>query len=191
MAAASMKRAGNVSDIEARAIHTLPSSRGCRMTSSTLRGNSGSSSRNKTPLCARETSPGRGMIPPPIRPASEIVWCGARKVARRPARQLHRAHRPRCESWCLQRLFKRERRKDSGNALGQHGFTRAWRPDHKNVVSARADEISSARLAVNCPRTSLKSLLNVSPPSICRRVHFMGRRHRSCCSAGSQLPRAT
>jgi hypothetical protein len=37
-----MKRAGNVSDIEARAIETVPSSSGCRITSSTLRGNSGS-----------------------------------------------------------------------------------------------------------------------------------------------------
>jgi hypothetical protein len=29
-------------------------------------------------LCAMLTSPGRGMDPPPTRPASEIVWCGER-----------------------------------------------------------------------------------------------------------------
>src|SRR5438552_925038 len=61
MAAASMNRAGNVSDMAARAMHTVPSSSGWRMTSSTLRGNSGSSSKNSTPLWASETSPGRGI----------------------------------------------------------------------------------------------------------------------------------
>ena len=39
-----------VRDMAARAIQTVPSSSGWRMTSSTLRGNSGSSSRNRTPL---------------------------------------------------------------------------------------------------------------------------------------------
>ena len=43
------------------------------MTSSTLRLNSGSSSRNNTPLWASETSPGFGTAPPPTNPASEIV----------------------------------------------------------------------------------------------------------------------
>jgi len=78
MAAASIKRAGKVSDMEARAMHTVPSSSGWRMTSRTLRGNSGNSSKNKTPLCASETSPGRGTAPPPINPASEMVWWGDR-----------------------------------------------------------------------------------------------------------------
>ena len=40
----------------------LPSSSGWRMTSRTLRLNSGSSSRNSTPLCASETSPGFGIV---------------------------------------------------------------------------------------------------------------------------------
>jgi hypothetical protein len=79
IAAASMNRAGKLKLIAAREIVTVPSSSGCRRTSSTLRGNSGSSSRNSSPLCASETSPGRGTIPPPIKPASEIVWCGERK----------------------------------------------------------------------------------------------------------------
>ena len=30
------------------------------------------------PWCARDTSPGMGIWPPPIKPRSEIVWCGAR-----------------------------------------------------------------------------------------------------------------
>ena len=29
-------------------------------------------------MCASETSPGRGGEPPPTRPATEMVWCGAR-----------------------------------------------------------------------------------------------------------------
>jgi hypothetical protein len=41
-------------------------------------GYSGNSSRNNTPLCPSDTSPGRGTAPPPINPASEIVWCGDR-----------------------------------------------------------------------------------------------------------------
>jgi hypothetical protein len=40
--------------------------------------NSGRSSRNSTPLYPSGTSPGLGTWPPPIRPRSEIVWCGAR-----------------------------------------------------------------------------------------------------------------
>lgn len=79
IAETSMKSAGNRSDCEALAMVTWPSSRGCRKTSRTLRLNSGSSSRKSTPLWARETSPGLGICPPPISPASEMVWCGALK----------------------------------------------------------------------------------------------------------------
>ena len=72
----------------ARETVTLFSSSGCRSTSSTLRPNSGSSSRNSTPLWASDTSPGRGDCPPPISAACEIVWCGAlkgRRASRPPA----------------------------------------------------------------------------------------------------------
>ncbi len=44
----------------ARAMVTEPSSSGWRSNSSTFRGNSGNSSRNSTPWCARLTSPGWG-----------------------------------------------------------------------------------------------------------------------------------
>jgi hypothetical protein len=67
----------------ARAMVTIPSSMGWRSTSSTRRWNSGSSSRKRTPLWARLASPGRGIIPPPMRPAWEMVWWGARN-GRRP-----------------------------------------------------------------------------------------------------------
>ena len=57
----------------------LPSSKGWRRDSVTRRLNSGSSSKNKTPLLARETSPGIGILPPPAKAGADIVWCGARK----------------------------------------------------------------------------------------------------------------
>jgi hypothetical protein len=49
MAATSMKLAGNVVDVSARAMVTTPPSSGCRSTSRLPRLNSGSSSRNRTP----------------------------------------------------------------------------------------------------------------------------------------------
>ena len=56
-----------------RAMVTRPSSRGWRSTSRVSCRNSGSSSRNSTPRWARDTSPGRGTVPPPARPAAEMV----------------------------------------------------------------------------------------------------------------------
>ena len=50
---------------------------GSRSDSSTRRLNSGNSSRNRTPLCARDISPGLGSVPPPTRAAADAVWCGA------------------------------------------------------------------------------------------------------------------
>ena len=44
-----MKRAGNVTEVAAREMVTEPSSSGWRITSSTLRWNSGNSSRKSTP----------------------------------------------------------------------------------------------------------------------------------------------
>ena len=61
-----------------RLIVTTPSSNGWRRTSSVARENSGSSSKNSTPLCANVTSPGRGMLPPPISALADTVWCGLR-----------------------------------------------------------------------------------------------------------------
>ncbi len=66
-------------EFRAREMVTWPSSSGWRSTSRLRRLNSGSSSRNRTPLCARLISPGVGVLPPPTMPASLIVWCGGRK----------------------------------------------------------------------------------------------------------------
>src|SRR5216683_3048879 len=65
----------NVTETAAREMVTAPSSSGCRITSSTFRWNSGSSSKKSTPLCPSETSPGRGgpmnkMLCPPAQATS-------------------------------------------------------------------------------------------------------------------------
>ncbi len=69
----------------ARAMRHRPSSSGWRSISRTLRGNSGSSSRNSTPLCARLTSPGRGVPEPP--PDQAGVRNGVMRRAERALRE--------------------------------------------------------------------------------------------------------
>lgn len=78
IAASSWNRAGNRACRAARAIETVPVSSGSRKVSSTPRGYSGNSSRNSTPWCAREISPGRGLPPPPTNATADAVWWGAR-----------------------------------------------------------------------------------------------------------------
>ena len=63
-----MKLAGNVVLFRARRIVTVPSSSGCRRTSSVRRLNSGNSSRKSMLLCESEISPGVGVEPPPTSP---------------------------------------------------------------------------------------------------------------------------
>jgi len=70
MLATSMKLAGYSTLSRARLMVTIRSSMGWRITSSTVRLNSGSSSRKRTPLWASEISPGWGWVPPPTSPAS-------------------------------------------------------------------------------------------------------------------------
>jgi site-specific DNA recombinase len=79
--ATSWNRAGNTARPPARAMLIAPSSSGCRSASSAGRANSGSSSRSRTPRCARLASPGRGPGPPPTIAATEALWCGARNGA--------------------------------------------------------------------------------------------------------------
>ena len=82
MAHTSMKRLGRRMDPAARVMVTSPSSRGWRSTSRASFWNSGSSSRNSTPLWAREISPGRGKAPPPASATADTVWWGLRKGRR-------------------------------------------------------------------------------------------------------------
>lgn len=55
-----------------------PSSSGCLRVSRICLSNSRNSSRKRTPLCARDISPGRESLHPPIILASLAVWCMTR-----------------------------------------------------------------------------------------------------------------
>ena len=78
IAATNWNCAGNSAWRAARETLMRPDSSGSRSTSSTLRANSGNSSRNSTPCIAIEISPGRGLLPPPTSATADAVWCGAR-----------------------------------------------------------------------------------------------------------------
>jgi hypothetical protein len=66
MAAINWKRAGNFACVAAREMVMWPFSRGSRKASRALRLTSANSSKNNTPLCANDISPGRGGVPPVI-----------------------------------------------------------------------------------------------------------------------------
>ena len=133
----STKSAGNVVEFSARLIVTWPSSSGWRSTSSVVRLNSGSSSRNSTPLWARLISPGVGVEPPPTRPA---LRDRVMRRAKRPAGQQRLAGRQAAhravDARGLDRLLGRQHGQDRRHALGQHGLAGAGRADHQQIVPA-------------------------------------------------------
>ena len=134
----SCARHGNVAEPAARLMVTDPRSRGWRRVSSTVRGNSGASSRNSTPRWARHSAPGRICPePPPTREAMEAEWCGASNVGRVtsgapggsvPAIEWMRAD--------LERGPLVQRREEAGQPLGQHRLAGARRAGHQQVVPA-------------------------------------------------------
>ena len=157
MAATTWNRAGKVTVCRTRAMRTWPDSMGCRSVSSTLRLNSGSSSRKSTPRWARLISPGRGGLPPPMSPPAEIVWCGARK-----GRSVLTGWAP---SSSPATEWTRVTSRDSASASGgrRPGRRRAsivlpepGGPDI-NRLCPPAAAITSARLARGWPRTSPRS----------------------------------
>ena len=145
MAAASMKRAGKVSDMAARAMVTQPSSSGWRRTSSTLRGNSGSSSRKSRPLCAR-----RDLAGARDHAAADQAGVGD-GVVRRAEGAVGDQAAVRVEHagdgvdlGGLERFFEAQRREDRRQALGQHGLAGAGRADHQDVVAAGGGDFERA-----------------------------------------------
>jgi hypothetical protein len=146
MAATSMKLEGKRSVMAERAMLSDPSSSGWRSISRTSRGNSGNSSRKSMPLCARLASPGRGMpAPPPIRPASEMVWWGERKgrsMEESGARS--QGSGDAVDLGGFDGLFEGERRQDAGEALGEHGLAGAGRADHEDIVHAGGGHFEGA-----------------------------------------------
>lgn len=59
---------------DARDMEMVLSSSGCLKTSKTSLGNSGNSSKNSIPLCARVTSPGKRSLPPQTIETLLAVW---------------------------------------------------------------------------------------------------------------------
>jgi hypothetical protein len=72
-----------------------------------------------------------------------MVWRAERTHAHQAGRGVQ--HAGHAVNFCsLQRFFKRERRKNAGDALGQHGLAGAGRPDHEDVVPAGAGNFQRA-----------------------------------------------
>ena len=124
---------------------TRPSSSGWRIVSSTLRLNSGSSSRNKTPWCASEISPGVGLMLPPSKPG---VAGGVMRRAERTPRHQRLARRQQADDAVnlgrLQRLVQGQRRQNRRQPFGQHGFAGARRADEQHVVPAGRGDFQGA-----------------------------------------------
>ena len=140
-----------------REMVTLPSSKGWRSTSIAGRANSGSSSKNSTPLWAREISPGCGEGPPPASPAVEMVWWGARKgLVRR--RDTPAGSFPRME--CILVVSKDSSKVISGKMVGRR-LASMLLPEPGGPMSSTLWQplaaISRARLAYGWPFTSAKS----------------------------------
>ena len=152
-----MKRLGNVTEPETRETVTSPSSSGWRSTSSTSLRNSGSSSRNSTPLCARLISPGRGKLPPPARPIADTVWCGARN-GRCAIIGCSRPVSPATEWISVHWIISS--RLISGSMPGRR-FAIIDLPapggPTMRILCPPAAAISKARLTFSCPLTSAKS----------------------------------
>jgi hypothetical protein len=146
IAATSMNCDGKVMVPAAREIVTRPSSSGWRMVSSTLRLNSGNSSRNNTPLCAREISPGVGLMLPPSKPASLAYDVVNERVARDQTPLRVQQADNAVNLGCFQRFIKREwwknrRQRFASMDLPVPGGLITARCVHRRCVSTRASPI--------------------------------------------------
>jgi len=156
MAATSWTREGYVTWALARATTIQPFSSGWRNDSSTARGNSGSSSRNRTPRCDSDISPGRARVPPPTVAAIDDEWCGSRNG-------LRRVRRPPVSSPAT--LWIMLTSSTSDGASGGSSPGRRWAsidlPAPGGPIISRlwppAAVTSSARLAVSWPLMSRRS----------------------------------
>ena len=135
---------------------TSLSSRGCLITSKTVRLNSGSSSKNNTPLWDKEISPGWGYCPPPTRATSDMVWCGA--LNGRSYNKPWSFVLPTTE-WIL--VVSKASSKDMGGKIEGSLFANMVLPDPggpmRIILCPPAAAISMHRLIDSCPFTSEKS----------------------------------
>jgi hypothetical protein len=121
--------------------HHHPALQGLAQRFQALRGNSGNSSRNSTPRCASDNSPGRIALPP-INAADGTVCWGLRNGRRRPpsgggARQRFQARR-------LPALRSRSEAAAVPAALREQGLARPGRPDHQQPVLAGGGDFQGA-----------------------------------------------
>ena len=141
----------------AREMVILRSSSGCRSTSRVVLLNSGNSSANKTPLCAKEISPGWGVAPPPTRATSEMVWCGARN-GRCEMSDIPLPNLPAMLCICV---VSRLSPNDSGGKIEGRRLAIIDLPEPGGPTIIRLCEpaaaTSIARLTFSWPRTSAKS----------------------------------
>ena len=155
MAAMSWNCAGNSARCVARAMVMVPVSSGSRSASSAMRLNSGNSSRNKTPWCASDISPGRGGFPPPTNATALAEWCGLQvgrmphcAMSKRPAKERTAAL---SRAWSSSIGGSKPAKRCANMDLPEPGGP---------LISTEcppAAAISSARLAADCPFTSAKS----------------------------------
>ena len=156
MAAISWKLAGNSLCRAARDTMTRPDSIGWRRVSSACRDHSASSSRKSTPLCASETSPGRGLPPPPISATALARWCG---LLYGRCRQRERSRPWPLTEW-MAAVSSASVSSGSGSSPGRREASRVLpQPGGpmKSNACAPAAATSSARRAAACPRTSARS----------------------------------
>ena len=111
--------------------------------SSTGRWNSGNSSRNRTPRCARLISPGRTCRPPPTSAGIDAQWWGALNGRRRRIGRLQARPRPRRPS-TLRALRTAERGKNARKTGGEQRFARPRRAAHQQIVAACRGDLERA-----------------------------------------------
>ena len=134
-----------------------PSSSGWRSASSAGRWNSASSSRSRTPRCARLASPGLRCGPPPTIAAVEALWCGARNGGCETS-GCSRSTSPATE-W-IRVTSSASAESSAGRIPGSRRasivFPVPGGPP-KRTLCPPAAASSSARRARSCPRTSARS----------------------------------
>ena len=152
-----MKEHGNSTVYLARDIVILWSSSGWRNTSNVCLLNSGNSSAKRTPLCAKDISPGCGLKPPPTSATSLIVWCGALNG------RCDISDVPRCSlpaTLCICVVSKLSESDRGGNIDGRR-FAIIDLPEPGGPTMMRlwppAAATSNARFTDSWPRTSAKS----------------------------------
>ena len=123
---------------------TTPDSSGSRSTSSARRSHSGSSSRNSTPWCASDISPGRGSAPPPTSATALAVWCGDAERPLAPARRIQAAAAHRSDRGGFQRFGFARFRQQARQARGEQRLAAAGRPDQQQVVPAGGGDLQRA-----------------------------------------------